>query len=469
MSTKAYFENIQSVIATELEMADNSIYVAVAWFTDRQLKDILCQKASEGVQVRVLILNDDINAIYGINPDEIRAAGGEMHLIGSKSETMHNKFCVIDSQTVITGSYNWTKNAKTNDENITLTKGDVLLAADFIQEFNRLKQKYLGTAPDSLPDAALLIKRMQLLKSTIDLQDAEEISYQMGKLRQVMGNGQIMFGSETSLVLNLLDAKRYGEAARLLEQTLQKASSLTLWSDPEISGLKLEIHALGLQAISLENERQEISQTIFFFELQYRQLLGGLIEEILRLKELIASQAAKDAPQSEQKQQNYQEAKNDYEHFREEQKKANNTPKKPKLSQSEEKEIKDLYRKITKLTHPDMVAVEFEKSAEAIFIQATKAKESYDLDALQAILANLESGNAFEMKYQALHEREKLLSEATQLRQRVKDLLHAIIMLKASDSWQVLQTHTDLDAYFEQFKKQLSDELAQLKAQNKGK
>jgi len=37
---------------------------------------------------------------------------------------MHNKFCVIDSKTVVTGSYNWTKKAQSNYENITIIKDE---------------------------------------------------------------------------------------------------------------------------------------------------------------------------------------------------------------------------------------------------------------------------------------------------------------------------------------------------------
>jgi phosphatidylserine/phosphatidylglycerophosphate/cardiolipin synthase-like enzyme len=35
---------------------------------------------------------------------------------------MHNKFCVIDYETVITGSYNWTRQAAINEENIVVFK-----------------------------------------------------------------------------------------------------------------------------------------------------------------------------------------------------------------------------------------------------------------------------------------------------------------------------------------------------------
>jgi len=52
---------------------------------------------------------------------------------------MHNKFCVIDNQTIISGSYNWTINANSNDENITILY-DKLTAELYTQEFRRIKE-----------------------------------------------------------------------------------------------------------------------------------------------------------------------------------------------------------------------------------------------------------------------------------------------------------------------------------------
>ena len=52
LETQAYFENIKQVIAEHLEAAERSIFVAVAWFTDKDLYDILCRKARAGLAVR---------------------------------------------------------------------------------------------------------------------------------------------------------------------------------------------------------------------------------------------------------------------------------------------------------------------------------------------------------------------------------------------------------------------------------
>ena len=51
MNTEVYFNNIAASILDELAGASRSIRVAVAWFTDRQIFDVLLQKASKGVAV----------------------------------------------------------------------------------------------------------------------------------------------------------------------------------------------------------------------------------------------------------------------------------------------------------------------------------------------------------------------------------------------------------------------------------
>ena len=53
---------------------------------------------------------------------------------------MHNKFCIIDLNKVIYGSYNWTGNAKYNNESITITEGREV-AEDFANQFIQLRNQ----------------------------------------------------------------------------------------------------------------------------------------------------------------------------------------------------------------------------------------------------------------------------------------------------------------------------------------
>ena len=66
----------------------------------------------------------------------------QLNVVAIRSERnglMHDKFCVIDNQIVISGSYNWTNNAEyKNSENINIIEDDNKLATKYSLEFNRL-------------------------------------------------------------------------------------------------------------------------------------------------------------------------------------------------------------------------------------------------------------------------------------------------------------------------------------------
>lgn len=119
---QSYFDNIQQELADELRQARHTIFAAVAWFTDFTLLGILEDKARKGISVQIVISPNEFNDYSRY--ESLNNAGGEIYTFGGKDvfkdEFMHNKFCVIDYKTVITGSYNWTKNATSNEENIVI-------------------------------------------------------------------------------------------------------------------------------------------------------------------------------------------------------------------------------------------------------------------------------------------------------------------------------------------------------------
>ena len=55
----------------------------------------------------------------------------------NKKNKMHDKFCIIDNKLVISGSYNWSKNANDNFENIIITD-DRIVVAKFLNEYHEL-------------------------------------------------------------------------------------------------------------------------------------------------------------------------------------------------------------------------------------------------------------------------------------------------------------------------------------------
>jgi hypothetical protein len=132
---QAHFLDIENRILHVLDEARVSIVLVMAWFTNENLRNKLLEKLEEGLDIRIALYDDGINNRHGVdlmpfNPVRLRRA--------LRGGIMHDKFCVVDNQIVITGSYNWTSNAEfRNDENITIER-DPEQATRFSVEFRRL-------------------------------------------------------------------------------------------------------------------------------------------------------------------------------------------------------------------------------------------------------------------------------------------------------------------------------------------
>jgi len=132
---EAHFQDIQNRILSALDAARVSIKIVMAWFTNDVLFQKLVEKSSQGIDVQLAIYDDGVNKKYGI---AVAILPHKLLKRGKRGGLMHDKFCVIDNQVVITGSYNWTNNAEfRNDENVTIER-DPEQATRFSEEFRRL-------------------------------------------------------------------------------------------------------------------------------------------------------------------------------------------------------------------------------------------------------------------------------------------------------------------------------------------
>lgn len=135
MGTRVVFSNIRNEILQQIENAQKEVIIAVAWFTDIRIIDSLLEKIQkDNIKVWILFYDDKIN-----KKELYRALYKAGATIRYTKTMMHNKFCVIDKNIVINGSYNWTQNAHSNNrENVQISNNDVELANSFIREFNKL-------------------------------------------------------------------------------------------------------------------------------------------------------------------------------------------------------------------------------------------------------------------------------------------------------------------------------------------
>lgn len=116
--------NIEQVLLERFGTAEKSIYIVVAWFTNPKIIYKLIElKKSKNLDIQILTDDNQINDkyFYQLFGKEILNAGIELKKQHFKKFN-HNKFAVLDNETIITGSYNYTGNATKNLENIIIEK-----------------------------------------------------------------------------------------------------------------------------------------------------------------------------------------------------------------------------------------------------------------------------------------------------------------------------------------------------------
>lgn len=132
-----YFENIQRQIIDELENAKYTIWVAMAWFTNKELFDELVKKKKQGVNIQVVLDDNHRNKNTSFKlEDEFETY--RITIQSYYNNIMHDKFCIIDLKTVIHGTFNWTNAANYNKETISIDK-NLVTAERFADEFIKLK------------------------------------------------------------------------------------------------------------------------------------------------------------------------------------------------------------------------------------------------------------------------------------------------------------------------------------------
>ncbi len=121
-----------------IRQARQSMDLCVFTITDDRLTTALLDAASAGVKIR-LITDDLKSEDLGSDIKRIAEAGIPVKIDRSEFH-MHHKFAIFDESSVLTGSYNWTRNADhENLENLVITH-DPRIIRPFTEEFQRLWQ-----------------------------------------------------------------------------------------------------------------------------------------------------------------------------------------------------------------------------------------------------------------------------------------------------------------------------------------
>ncbi|WP_225639296.1 phospholipase D family nuclease [Candidatus Profftia sp. (ex Adelges kitamiensis)] len=127
----------KQIVIMAIEEAKNSIDISAYSFTSKPIALALVDAKERGVNVRVV-------ADKKLNGGKYTAITYLAHhhvpvKLNDKYAIMHNKFIIIDNNSVETGSFNYTQNAVSrNAENVIYLRNRPDIAKKYLQEFNRL-------------------------------------------------------------------------------------------------------------------------------------------------------------------------------------------------------------------------------------------------------------------------------------------------------------------------------------------
>ena len=114
-------------IITSVNNAKKSVLVQAYSFTSEPIADVLIQAHKKGVMVQVILDRSQQHQKYSCI--DILTAAGVPLSIDAVHAIAHNKVMIIDSETVITGSFNFTKAAEErNAENLLIVHSKELSA-----------------------------------------------------------------------------------------------------------------------------------------------------------------------------------------------------------------------------------------------------------------------------------------------------------------------------------------------------
>lgn len=139
VKASAYFspgEDCLHRIRRLVSEAKRSLDICVFTITDNRIVERLEQAVGRGISIRVI--SDDLKSEdLGSDLDHLERIGIECRYDRTTAH-MHHKFAIADGDLLLTGSYNWTRSASSeNNENIVVSN-HARLVDSFRSEFERM-------------------------------------------------------------------------------------------------------------------------------------------------------------------------------------------------------------------------------------------------------------------------------------------------------------------------------------------
>ncbi len=265
---------------------------------------------------------------------------------------------------------------------------------------------------------------------------------------------------ENKFIKNLYDAIKQRNvtlACYFIDNYFKEFKPIT-HENIDILGLQTTQQLLKTQLLVLTNQKIEAEKLIAQFRIRYYQELGFIISDILK-ERLKLYEKIRDKNPDEQYE--YEKTKEQYHKFFQQ---WEQVPKEQVSNVSEELRHKliSLYRKASKLCHPDIVDESKKEEASKIFVKINKAYIENDIETIEQIIEQLEKGLLIPDK-ETQNSAKILQAKILQLNEEIRSLKKEIEDLRNSSAYLFIVKLENWDKYFSETKDKLLKELEELK------
>ena len=128
-------QDAQKELIDVIDSADQTLDMAIYSFTDSEIADAVAACSEKGVAVRIISDKTQSGNKYQQKIlNRLKEADIPIK-VDTHSGIMHLKVTIADGKAATTGSYNYTKSADTENDEVLVVLRDETIAADFEQEF----------------------------------------------------------------------------------------------------------------------------------------------------------------------------------------------------------------------------------------------------------------------------------------------------------------------------------------------
>ncbi|XP_046644496.1 mitochondrial cardiolipin hydrolase-like [Daphnia pulicaria] len=126
-------------LLSHIKSARKSIDIAVYCISCFEIADVVLQRHKVGVRVRV-ITDQSMEIAFGSQNHRFMKDGIRVHT-NKPPFLMHHKFFIIDDELLCSGSFNWTSQAVTGNNESVIITNDPWTVEPFCAEFQKLWQE----------------------------------------------------------------------------------------------------------------------------------------------------------------------------------------------------------------------------------------------------------------------------------------------------------------------------------------